>query len=371
MNVVEPIFFQARNKPSAVALIAPGTPVNLVSYARLVAMVSNACRRLELSNIRAGDSVALEVSDSLLRAIFIIALARLGVIILSAANGEHAWPLEVSAVVSNLSNKTFAARHLPVDYEWVMEARRQPDEKDYGVQSSNVCCIFAESVEGATKYFALTHELLNARIGRQDVFFGAAVSAAPRLFNADGCGTSLGIQLLFSMLSRGAALLLMGDQTLSFNALDTYQIESAVLTPQKLLDLAAFYETRVGSECGLKDIFVAGHVPKSAIERTSRTLQAKISLGYYLTQPGMIASMPFRYSKLENAVGVLLPGVAVDILANDGLQLGAGRIGELRLRSEVSADIYGGAQESDARHTWCETGQKGYLTEDQILILQS
>lgn len=41
MNIVDPIFVQAKNKPSELALCAPGTDFNLVSYARLQRIVNN------------------------------------------------------------------------------------------------------------------------------------------------------------------------------------------------------------------------------------------------------------------------------------------------------------------------------------------
>jgi hypothetical protein len=246
MNVVEPIFFQARNKPSELALAAPGTPLNLVSYARLVTMVSNACQRLERSKLRAGDRVDLKVTDPLLCAIFVIALARLGVIILSAADESYSWPLEVTAVVSNAAQTTFTGRHILVDYDWLSGSQTQSDQKEKPAgRADHLCCIFAEPAGRSptgTRCVALTHELLSARIGRQDTFFGASIAAAPRLFDAEGCASSLGFQLLFSTLSRGASLFLMGEQSLSFNALDTYEVESAVLTPHKLLDLVTFHE---------------------------------------------------------------------------------------------------------------------------------
>ena len=372
MNIVEPILFQARNKPSEVALAAPGTPLNLVSYARLVAMVSNACHRLEISNLRAGDRVELKVGDPLLNAIFIIALARLGVIILSSVDAGYNWPFEVTAVVSNSPHKTFAGRHILIDYEWVAESPQKSVPNHYHlVQPSDLCCVFAEPDAGmpaSTFCFSLSHELLSARIGRQDVFFGASVSAAPRLFAADGCATSLGFQLLFSTLSRGASLFLLGDEALSFNALDNYQVESAVMTPKKLIDLIAFYEAKVVSQCGLKTIFVVGHVSKSIIERASRTLGAKISFGYYFTQPGMIASMPFHGAEImNNAVGVLLPGVTAEVVRDDGLQVETSAAGKIRFRSDLSAGIYGDCQKGG----YYLSNDKGYLTEEGILMLEN
>ena len=58
MNVVEPIFLQSENKPSELALCAPGTDFNIVSYARLRRSVNSICRRLISTGIAARDRFA-------------------------------------------------------------------------------------------------------------------------------------------------------------------------------------------------------------------------------------------------------------------------------------------------------------------------
>jgi hypothetical protein len=375
MNIAELILWQSRSKPSELALVVPGSPLNLVSYARLATMVSNVSSRLAAANVRIGDRVDLRVSEPLLRAIFAIALVRVGATVLSSFNDDYAWPFEITAVLCTSPTRTPSGKHILVGYDWLGEFPGTSEQRDYrGEQSNKLCCIFAEqdvfSPDSAV-CIALTHELLDARIGFQELFMGASISSAARLFAAGDNTTSLGFQLLFSTLSRGGALFLMGDQTMSFNALQTYQVESAVVTPKELLDLTTFYDSNPDSECSLNDIFVAGCMSKSVVERASRTLGAKISLGYYLPQLGLIAAMPSRLAEgTDGAVGILLPGVAADAVGDDGAQLEVGKVGKLRFRSELSAQIYNAHQSSDGADDYIQTNQKGRLTQNRILIFQ-
>jgi len=374
MNIVEPIFWQARNCPSQVALAAPGTPLNLVSYARLVTMVSSACRRLRLANLRAGDRVILKMRDPLFGAILTIALVRLGIVVVTAPEGDRTYPFEATATISDSLQIGSAGRHILAEYDWVTEAHDEAgQENDRAASVGELCFILAEPDEKertGRRFFALTHDLLGARMARQDVFFGPSVSAASRLFDADGCTTPLGIQLLFSTLTRGAALFLMGDPTASFNALDTFEVESAVMTPRKLLDLVAFYEAKRDSQCGLKTVFVVGRIAQSTIERASKILSAKFSVGQYMVQPGMIASMPFHSTGTTgDSAGILLPGITV--VGDGGIELEPGRTAKIGFRSDLSAELYGDAQKSDLGEPYFATSQSGYLTEDRILMFKA
>jgi hypothetical protein len=65
MNIVEPIFAQCRNKPSELALCAPGTEFNLVSYARLQRSVDNICRKIITTGIAPGSRVGVVIEDSI------------------------------------------------------------------------------------------------------------------------------------------------------------------------------------------------------------------------------------------------------------------------------------------------------------------
>ena len=64
MNIVEPILFQCRQNPPAAALCAPGTALNVVSYARLGRFIHNIGRRALGAGIRPGQIVAIQVKDT-------------------------------------------------------------------------------------------------------------------------------------------------------------------------------------------------------------------------------------------------------------------------------------------------------------------
>src|SRR5579864_1493216 len=101
MNIVEPILFQCRQNPPAPALCAPGTALNLISYARLERFIHNIGRRALAAGIRPGNIVALQVKDTIFHAAIALALARMGVATLSVADLNFPAGLRVDFVITD------------------------------------------------------------------------------------------------------------------------------------------------------------------------------------------------------------------------------------------------------------------------------
>ena len=101
MNIVEAILFQCRQNPPAAALCAPGTALNLVSYARLARFIHNIGRRALAAGIRPGQTVAIQVKDYIFHAAIALALARMGVATLSVADLNVPAGLRVDFVITD------------------------------------------------------------------------------------------------------------------------------------------------------------------------------------------------------------------------------------------------------------------------------
>jgi hypothetical protein len=63
MNIAVSIFAECSNKPSELALCAPGTECNLASYARLRRSVDNVCGRINPVGIVPRGRVGIVVKD--------------------------------------------------------------------------------------------------------------------------------------------------------------------------------------------------------------------------------------------------------------------------------------------------------------------
>src|SRR5207247_2092934 len=107
-NIIEPIFAQCRNKQSELALCAPDTEFNLVSYARLQSSVHNICRRIISAGIPPRSRMAVLIEDPILHAMIVIALTRIGVITFSAGRRDVQWPFKLDGAIADRNTEALA-----------------------------------------------------------------------------------------------------------------------------------------------------------------------------------------------------------------------------------------------------------------------
>src|SRR5437016_4592423 len=115
MNIVDPILFQSRQNPPVAALCAPGTRLNVISYARLGRFINNIGRRALAAGVRPDNIVAILVKDQIFHAAIVLALARLGVATLSVPD-ELTVPLglRLDAVMADASAAIGNTINLPI-----------------------------------------------------------------------------------------------------------------------------------------------------------------------------------------------------------------------------------------------------------------
>lgn len=156
MNIVEPIFAQCRNKPSELALCAPGTEFNLVSYARLERGVNSICRRIIAAGIAPGTRIGILIEDPILHVMIVIALTRLGIVTVSAGDRNVAWPIALGGVIADRPYETPALKTVLADAGWAA-GNDQPiaDKHLYRAAADEVCRIF---LTGRQRAIAMTHK---------------------------------------------------------------------------------------------------------------------------------------------------------------------------------------------------------------------
>jgi acyl-CoA synthetase (AMP-forming)/AMP-acid ligase II len=146
MNIVEPIFAQSANKPAELALCAPGTGFNLISYGRLARSVNNVCRRIIAAGLLPRNRVAVFIEDPIFHAIVLIALTRLGTVTVSGTTRGFSWHFAIDAVVADQPFEFPAGKVILAHADWTSgegEAREQ--QYLYRAAPGDVCRIFLAS----------------------------------------------------------------------------------------------------------------------------------------------------------------------------------------------------------------------------------
>jgi acyl-CoA synthetase (AMP-forming)/AMP-acid ligase II len=376
MNIADPIFVQCRNKPAELALCAPGTKFNVMSYGRLAQTVNNACRQIISAGLLPGNRVAVFVKEPVLHAIVLIALARLGVVTLSGRAKDWSWRFSVDAVIADSPHNYRAAKIILLDENWLAGDGAPLDGRYvYRAALDDVCRIMLTSgTTGEEKGVAVTHRTMAARITRQDLFFGPQAPFCARTFLDLSLTTPLGFQVLLATLWRGGALVLTGDPETTLKALPVYKVQNMVGSPRSLLNFVEAIERRAEYRSGLEAAFCGGSLLSEALSERFRTRAcSNLTMGYGSTEATMVAAMPAHYGRgIAGAVGHVLPGIAVEIVDRDDRALPAGKEGIVRIRSAYSAGAYLDDPEESARAFrggWFYPGDLGYLGKDNLLVI--
>jgi len=376
MNVVEPIFVQSENKPSELALCAPGTDFNIVSYARLGRSVNSICHRFISAGTAPRNRFAVLIDDPILHIMVLIALTRLGVVTISSDRRDLAWPVKLDGVVADKRYEFPGGRTILADPAWITDNDQAIEEK-YLCRAApdEVCRLFLTSEKnGRENVIAMTNRMITNRLDRQKLFLGSRAPFCDRTCLELPLTTPLGFQILLATLWRGGALVMTRDVRKTIAALTIYDIKNLVASPRGLLNFTRTIENLPYSHLALEAVFSAGTTePLLTTGRARAQLCPNLTVGYMAADATMVASMPANLaSGVSGAVGYVLPGVTVEVLDEQGHPLPPGNEGEVRIRSDYGVTEYLENQADTQRafrDGWFYPGDRGSLTGENMLIL--
>jgi acyl-coenzyme A synthetase/AMP-(fatty) acid ligase len=376
MNVVEPIFAQCQNKPSDLALCAPGTEFNLVSYTRLRRSVNGICRRLIAAGIAPRSRFAVLIDDPVFHAVVLIALTRLGIVTISGEPQNLAWPIKLDAAIADKPGEFPGGPMILANPAWMTEGDQDIEEKYlFRAAPDDVCRLFSIPGRHGDQYvIALTNRMITTRLDRQKLFFGPRAPFCDRTGVDLPLSTPLGFQVLLATLWRGGALVMSRDVRKTIAALAVYNLENLVVSPQGLRNLVETIEKPAGFHSALEAVFCVGPTESQfASERAWTRLSPNVTIGYMAADATMVASMPAHLSSgISGAAGYVLPGVTVEIVDEQGHVVPPESEGIVRIRSDygVTGYLENPVETQRAfRDGWFYSGDRGRFTRDNLLIL--
>ena len=373
MNVVDPILFQCRQNPPAVAICAPGTVFNIVSYARLEQFINNIGHRALAAGIRLGNIVAIMVKDHIFHASMALALARIGAATLSVSDLRLPMGLRVDAVITDARALVGNPANLPIipaDFTWTEGDGKHIEDRFVSPGDGEVARIVLTSGStGMPKAIAVTHALEMRRIERYAYVFGATFAECSRVFSDMGLGQSTSFRMLIYVLGRGGTFLFPGGRTDGFAAnLRALQGSGPSGVPwrperiSKILRSKQRVPTRIQRHrddgCPITQVVcpsVSGHG------------SGQISCSFLEPRrPPRSPRPPRTWWPSPGAVGRVVPGVTVEIVDAEQRVLPQGAEGFVRVRSPTMVDGYLGDPEQTRvsfRDGYFHSGDLGYLTK--------
>ena len=185
MNIVDPILFQCKYSPSSVAICAPGTRLNVVSYGQLERWIHNISRTALSLGLEPGQIAAIFIKDKIFHAAVIYGLTRIGVVTLSARDPQFPSELRVDAVITDTA-QAFGnvERIIHADRTWIMgDGEPLEDARVHHGSTDEICRIILTSGStGEPKAVAFSHKMLADRISRYAFVKGDRFPHGSRLY---------------------------------------------------------------------------------------------------------------------------------------------------------------------------------------------
>jgi len=197
----------------------------------------------------------------------------------------------------------------------------------------------------------------------------------PVFFNYDrilivpGLVMAWGLSRAYEALHYGRTICLAPPGVSTLWMLNTYNVDTMLLSPQQALELVALQEkTERFPLRSLKSVQIgAAAISRDAIMRIKKYLCRNVVLIYGSTEAGVIAVAPHdMIADIKGAAGYILPSVQVEIVDSAGRILPAGKEGFVRVRSRVFAANMAASKSADE---WFYTGDIGSVTEDGLLCI--
>jgi acyl-CoA synthetase (AMP-forming)/AMP-acid ligase II len=378
MNIVDLVLYQCRQRPPAPALCAPGSELNVVSYARLERFIHNISRRAHALGLARGDVAAILIRDPILHVAFILGLSRIGVVTVSVRSPDLPKGFQVAALISEVPVRfSNVGRAIVIDVSWTAGDGIALDDAEIGGgQDDDLHRIALTSgTTGDAKAIGFSQHMVLARIHHYFWVLGGGLSACTRVFIDPGLATAFGYTAVMYVLAHGGMVMFRGSEPIeTMQAFGLYKIQGAIGTPAAISEFADYYEKVPQFTSGFEAIFLGGSLPNAALaDRIRANLCNDLSFAYGSTEAGFVAKAPAKVAApIHGAVGFVVPGFAVEAVDDGDRPLLAGNVGRIRIRGPLCADGYMGDPQATAaafKDGWFYPGDLGTVTAERMLVL--
>jgi acyl-coenzyme A synthetase/AMP-(fatty) acid ligase len=376
MNIVDPILFQCRINAEQPAICAPGTRLDLVSYAQLEYMIHNVTRAVQPLGLRPGQIVGILLQDKIFHIVLLLALTRLGIVTVSCRGTALPKELGVAAVITDATAPFTNVERVIRGYsEWVLGSADRATLA-FDATGDELCRIILTSGStGIPKAIAFTHNQLIEKNARLDYCRGDRWPFSSRLFCDVGLSSSQGFRYVVRMLSRGGMVMVYGaDAASTLQSLNLFGVQNMATSPHGLGEYLKFFESQPSFACNFDHILVAGgQLNRQLAERAWARMCRYLISSYGATEVGTVATADARLTNdIPGAVGYILPDAQAQIVDEAERPLPEGTEGIVRVRTAHAVTGYYGDPETSAlvfRDGWFYPGDFGYLTGENLLVI--
>jgi acyl-CoA synthetase (AMP-forming)/AMP-acid ligase II len=377
MNILEPILFQCKLNPLALAICVPGSKLESVTYGMLEQFIYNAARTAIKSGIAPGNVVATYINDTVLHTSLVLGLMHVGAVGLSLRGPQPVAGIVPDFILTDVPGRISGdATVLNVDQSWLEGDGASTERVPPRGNDDDTCRIILTSGStGFSKGIAFSHKMIAGRMFTYTYSKGPRFSHCSRFFCDLGLSTTPGFQYAMSLLGRGGTIYFLGPDPVDIlQTIDLHKIQGMATSPYGLGEFLKFFESDSAFEVTFDHIICQGAMLSRELSQRARARMCQnLYSSYGSTETLTVAFGPASViESVPGAVGYVQPGVTVEAVDKSGKVLSPMQDGELRIRANHMADGYVGDPESTQRFFrdgYFYSGDIGHITPDGLLVI--
>ncbi len=360
------------------AATAPDRPVmetekGNVTFAQLDAAVHRFTRVLLEAGIVAGQTVLVSDSRPFVHWALLFALDLIGCVSVSEdAHHRASKVVTFDLVISEHAADFGSIMVINTNQDWLdaaLAAAPWTNKSRRTAPDDNVRIVLTSGTTGLPQQILFTRGMIDAQIANLCVDI---LRPSARMMSTMGIDSLGGYLVSHAVWNTGGSVLYGSSPVETMLALEP---DFMLMAPIQLQYLLA----RLPADAARRDhlrIAVGGSaMPRRLLKAVNERLTNDVAIGYGSTEAGYITGGAAALSFSQpGASGYVLPGSDLEIVDSEGLELPAGEIGTVRVRSLGSASGYlvDKAEASGAlfKDGWFYPGDLGSLRADGLFVLE-
>ncbi len=354
------ITYHAERQPSAVAV---ATSLGKITFSALDQRITDAAALLQQHFPELPDCIAIDIRDTCLHWIMVLALARLGVATTGADERYKSWITDQREVAIARAGLLVSTGWLHLSETPLRLMRVRSDSGGLGR------VLLSSGTTGVRKRVALSWGTIEARLSVISFLLGSVPAGGWLTLFPEVSAFGFVLPLACWRLGRTAVFL---DGDLTPDQLTSLHLSVLALIPARLEQLLAQLTERSVAIPSMHVVTTGGQMSAGLARKARAKLTSNLWNTYGTSESGTVSVTDMNSLEWSSgAVGHLLPGLEVSILDDQGKPTAAGCRGEICVKGERVASGYlnqvsGKSAFSDGYYC---TGDIGRLDEEGRLVM--
>jgi acyl-coenzyme A synthetase/AMP-(fatty) acid ligase len=375
MHPAEMIFYWAKTNPENLAAVQPDMAITYRALASAIAAVG---KRIERYGFDQSEPVAVAIDDP--TRFLTVCLALLSKGFACAPVNREMFPHLQSNNIGNLifageANVIAGGRNVRFDDGWLQSETNaapvwRPEQTALAAAADMI--FFTSGTTGTPKKVVIPSRALPHRT---KLLSFSGETDFTRALVIPSVSSNFGFVKVAMQMFAGKTVFFAGDTGDPLRLINTFKIEMISASAQQALSLVELIETEPGHRMdSVKEVRIGGGFASlDLVRRIQARLCRNVTTEYGATESSLVAVANYATTAdIPNAVGIVLPGIDIEIVDETNTPVPPGEEGLVRGRSSFISEMFAAnnpAKAAEAADAWWYPGDLGRLMPNGVLCI--